>query len=227
MKKNSILIALVCLSMGALTVKAQTESPDFHRVEFGFRFMPTVTAFNMVTSDGGTVEGQATLGYGIGGLVAFNFSNHVGLQPEIIYNSYSQKYKDQDLERKIHVKYVNIPLLVTFNTGKSKPVNLNFVVGPQMGFNIGSSLEASGSNGSDTLQAVVALKKGDVGFAYGAGLEFALNETRTIRLDVGFRGVFGFMDIRETETRDGRTFNVMDRNNIKTYSGYTGITFLF
>ena len=202
-------------------------SPDFHRVEFGLRFMPTVTAFKMKTSDGGTVQGQATLGYGIGGALGINFTNHVGVQGEIIYNSYSQKYKDQYMDRTMKVKYVNFPLLLSLNTGKSKPVNLNFVVGPQVGYNIGSSVQTEGSNGSDTMTAVVVTKKADVGFAYGAGLEFALNETRTIRLDLGFRGVYGFLDIQPATGVNSREFNVIGSNNIKTYSGVIGISFLF
>jgi opacity protein-like surface antigen len=227
--KNLIIVISTFLSLGACA--QTTEAPadhDIPRVEFGFRFMPTVSEFKMKTSDGNTVQGQATFGYGIGGMVAVNFTNHIGVQGEIIYNSLSQKYKDQEMERTIHINYVNIPLLLSINTGVSRPVNLNFVVGPQMGFNVGSRVETSGSNGTDTLQATVLTKKGDVGFCYGAGLEFALNETRTIRLDLGFRGVFGFLDIqRPSSGTNTRSFNVIDHTNIKTYSGLAGLTFLF
>ena len=120
-------------------------------------------------------------------------------------------------------------MLISFNTGKSRPVNLNFVLGPQIAYNVGSRMETSGSNGSDTMQATLILRKGDIGFAYGAGLEFMLNERRSIRLDIGFRGVYGFLDMRqeETGTDNSRSFNVIDGNTIKTYSAYTGITFLF
>ena len=77
------------------------------------------------------------------------------------------------------------------------------------------------------MTAVVVTKKADVGFAYGAGLEFALNETRTIRLDLGFRGVYGFLDIQPATGVNSREFNVIGSNNIKTYSGVIGISFLF
>ncbi|HTF02705.1 MAG TPA: porin family protein [Bacteroidia bacterium] len=229
MKNISLILCALCFSSVITAQDTQTDSPDIPRVEFGFRFMPTVSAFKMKTSGGGTVQGQATLGYGIGGLIGFNFSNHIGVQGEIIYNSLSQKYKDQEMERTIHVNYVNIPMLISFNTGKSRPVNLNFVVGPQIAYNVGSRMETSGSNGSDTMQATLVLRKGDIGFAYGAGLEFMLNERRSIRLDIGFRGVYGFLDMRqeETGTDNSRSFNVIDGNTIKTYSAYTGITFLF
>ncbi|HLG04357.1 MAG TPA: porin family protein [Bacteroidia bacterium] len=232
MKQTIFFTALLTVSC-FMTLKGQEaetvkERPDFHIVEIGFRFMPTVSAFSMRTYDGGTVQGQATLGYGIGGMLAVNFTNHVGIQGEIIYNSLTQKYSDQEMERTLHVSYVNFPLLLSLNTGKSKPVNLNFVVGPQVGYNVGSRIETSGSSGSDTMQAIVVMRKGDVGFAYGAGLEFALNEVRTIRLDIGFRGVLGFLDIRDPDPQpDSRTYNVIDNNNVKTYSAYVGFAFLF
>lgn len=233
MKTLTLTILASCFYFGASAQTAATPevtpttSPDFHRVEFGFRFMPTVTAFKMKTSDGGTVQGQATLGFGIGGALGINFTNHIGVQAEIIYNSYSQKYKDLNMDRTMKVKYVNFPLLLSLNTGKSKPVNLNFVVGPQVGYNIGSSVQTAGASGTDTLTAVVVTKKADVGFAYGAGLEFALNELRTIRLDIGFRGVYGLLDIQPTTGIDSRSFNIIGSNNIKTYSGVIGISFLF
>lgn len=64
-------------------------SSSFHIVEFVFRFMPIFSSFEMKTSSGDTVKGEVTLGYGVGGLLAINFSNHVGIQGEVIYNSLS------------------------------------------------------------------------------------------------------------------------------------------
>lgn len=228
MKKIFISISAMCFSLGVMAQETSAEAPDFHRVEFGFRFMPTVTQFKMQTYEGGTVAGQATFGYGIGGLIGFNFTNHVGVEADIIYNSLSQKYKDQTMEKTIHINYMNFPVLLSLNTGKANPVNLNFVVGPQMGYNLGSSISSSGSNGTDTITTIVAVKKGDVGFAYGAGLEFMLNDTRTIRLDLGFRGVFGFLDIQEPATGvNTKSYNVINHTNIKTYSAFAGFSFLF
>lgn len=233
MKKSIILFSFIGLST-ATAIKAQdsvmvaVSEPSFHIVEFGLRFMPTVSSFEMQTSSGGTVKGEATLGYGAGALLAINFTNHIGIQCEVIYNSLSQKYKDEELEREINIRYVNIPLLLSLNTGKSKPVNLNFVAGPQVGINAGSSVNTTGSGSSDTLTAVLAVKKSDIGFAYGAGLEFALNTTRTIRLDLGFRGVYGFVNVSNTNgTATTNSYYILDRAKVKTNAGYIGITFLF
>ena len=226
MKKSIITIGLLYLSIGT-TMQAQEISPIFHRIEFGARFMPTLSSFNLQTSSGGTQKGEATFGFGAGASLGFNITHHVGVQGEIIYNSLSQKYKDQNLDREINVRYVNIPLMLSLNTGKSRPVNLNVVFGPQLGVNVGSSISGSGSS-SDTLKTVFAVKKNDFGFAYGAGLEFALNTLRTLRLDLGFRGVYGFVNISNTDqVASNNSYYAINRANVRTKSAYAGLTFCF
>jgi hypothetical protein len=84
--------------------------------------------FDVVTSDNGKVSGDFKYGYGIGGFLGFNFNEHVGIQAEVIYNSISQKYSEFDTEKEINLQYYNIPLLLSLNSGKNKPVNFNLVV---------------------------------------------------------------------------------------------------
>ncbi len=211
----------VLLFVSAIKVDAQ-------KGEFGLRFMPTVSALDINTSSGGTVKGEATLGYGFGAFLGFNFTDHFGIQGEVIYNSTSQKYKELDVERKITLKYVNIPILLSFNTGKVNFVNFNIVAGPQIGISAGSDLITSGGNGNEPPEAVLSVKKGDLGVAYGAGLDFGLNEARNIRLGVGFRGVYGLFDISDnskTSTTNG--YYVLDRPHFMTYSGHVGMSILF
>lgn len=195
--------------------------------EFGVRFMPTVSSFEVTTSSGGKVTGEATLGYGAGILLGFNFSDHIGIQGEAIYSTLSQKYSEQDVEREIKLEYINIPLLLSYNTGKLKPVNFNIVAGPQIGISVGSELLTS--DGSDPNgDAVLSVKKGDLGFAYGAGFDFGLNAAKTFRLGIGFRGVYGFFDISDNSNNTStESYYVLDKAHVKTYSAYLGVSFLF
>jgi opacity protein-like surface antigen len=198
------------------------------RAEFGVRLMPTFTSFDLQTSSGGKVKGEATLGFGVGALLGFNFSRYIGVQGEVIYSAISQKYKEEDVERKVKLKYVNIPVLLSLNTGKTKIINLNVVAGPQLGISVGSRLFTSGNNSADSTTAVLSVKKGDLGFAYGAGIDFAVNEARTARLSLGYRGVFGLFDISDDNrslTTD--SYYVLDRTHIKTNAIYVGISILF
>jgi hypothetical protein len=192
----------------------------------GIRFMPTFTVLDYAEVDGSTVETTMVLGYGFGGVLGVNLSEHIGLQGEVIYSSLSQKYKIADQVNTVKLRYINVPLLLAINTGTDKPVNFNVVVGPQLGFNVGSNVdsEADGT-GTDTVHAVVAVKKGDLGFAYGAGLDFGGD---AMRLSIGFRGVYGLIDISDNSNNiTTNEYYVLDRAHVKTYAGYIGLTFGF
>jgi len=225
--KNSKLKFIVYTAVAALLF-VTTTTVNAQKAEFGMRFMPTVSNFDMQTSSGGTVNGEVTLGYGVGALLGFNFSDHVGIQGEVIYSSLNQQYKEEDVEYKVNLKYINIPLLFAFNTNKSGPVNLNLVGGPQIGISVGSDVFTSGSNGTSDSQPVVSVKKGDLGLAYGAGVDFGLNPSGNLRLGIGFRGVYGLLDISDnSNTTTTDSYYVLDRTHMKTYSLYTGLSLLF
>jgi hypothetical protein len=222
--KNSV----ISFASIALFVLVFSMNGYAQKAEFGLRFMPTFSKFDLQTSSGGSVKGEVKLGYGIGGLLGFNFNKNVGAQVEVIYSSLSQKYTENNVDREVNLKYVNIPLLLSLNTGKTKMINLNIVAGPQIGVSVGSSLSSSGNTSSDSTTAVLSVKKGDLGVAYGAGVDFGLNPARTIRLSVGYRGVLGLFDVSDNNqnlTTDA--YYILDRSHIKTNAIYMGLSILF
>lgn len=222
--KNKILL---CSFMVALLF-ASANKADAQKVEFGLRYMPTFSTLDVKIFDGNTLKTDGELGFGAGLILGFNFTDHVGIQGEVIYNEISQKYKESNVERNINLKYVNIPLLFSLNTGKTNVVNFNAVVGPQIGISVGSDISTTGGDGTSNANAVLSVKKGDLGFAYGAGLDFGLNPARTIRLGLGFRGVYGLFDISDNEQNETTdSYFVLDRSKVKTYSGYAGLSILF
>jgi len=222
--KNNIKISVALaalLVMGVLRADAQ-------KGEIGVRFMPTFSSLNLNTSAGGTVKGEITLGYGVGALLGYNFSEHVGVQGEIIYTSIAQKYDDVDVQHRINLRYVNIPLMLSLNSGRTKAVNFNIVGGPQIGYSAGSSVETTGGDGTNSTQAILVVKKGDLGVAYGAGVDFALNPEGNFRLGLGYRGVLGLFDISDNSNSLATdSYYILDRTRIKTNAGYIGLTFLF
>jgi len=233
MKKHIIKLSfLALLSSEALAqdstiIVASNPAPNRY-FEIGARFMPTFSSFNAKNSSGNTVTGEATFGFGVGGFVAVNFKKHVGIQAEVIYSSISQKYKENDLERKVDLSYINIPLLLSLNTDKSRMFNLNLVVGPQIGLSQGSKLSTTGTADSSSTLAVLSVKKGDLGFAYGAGADFALNEKRNLRFGLGFRGVFGLLDISDdSKSTDNSSFYLLAKTHVETYSLHFGFSYLF
>lgn len=239
--KNKIIIAiLLILSVNAIkaqdTIKRETiimekeKNEELRTLELGFRVMPTFSSLSFNTYRGEVVQGEVTLSQGYGVMLGINLSKSFGIQAEADYNEISQKYKDRNLERKVKINYFNIPVMFSFNSDKTQPVNFNFVAGPQFGLNAGSSIKTTGSvNGEvDTLHAVIAVKEGDAGIAYGAGFEFGLNKSRSLRLDLGFRGFYGLVDMTSKNiNNDPDTYNIIVTASRKTYAGYGGITLLF
>jgi opacity protein-like surface antigen len=214
----------------AQVVVDEDDEPTFHGGEFGIRYMPTFSVFRLTNPSGGTVKGEFVMGHGFGAFIGAN-SKHVGVQLEAIYTSSGQRFEDNGRETEVNVNYLSVPLLLTLNTDKSKPVNFNIAFGPQVGFNAGASVTTSGTsnevNGT-VIEPVIAVKKSDFGFAYGAGLEFALNDPRTVRLNFGFRGVYGLIDIRDnSQTVTTNQYVVLDRTNTQAYAGYLGLSFMF
>ena len=193
--------------------------------KIGFRFLPTFTSIKINTPDDETLKGKFTMGYGFEGLVGLYVSDHVGFQGEVMYNTLSQKYSKADFGGTIKLNYVNIPLLLSLNTGIQKPVNLSFVAGPQIGLNVGSKVEQTGDN---TYEALLRVRDSDIGLAYGVGLDFGLNEEKTTRLGIGFRGVVGLVDISDNSgTTQTDSYYILKKTNLNTYSGYIGLSFLF
>ncbi len=194
----------------------------------GFRFMPTVSAVEIKTSTGNSVSAEGKLGFGIGGFLGYGFNDYIGVQAEVIYSSLSQKYTEQDREQEINLKYLNIPLLLSLNSGKSKLVNFNLVGGPQIGLSVGSKLTFTDNGTSAEPDPVLSVKKGDLGFAYGAGVDFGINADRTWRLGLGYRGVSGLFDISEnSKTLSTENYYLLDKSKVQTHAGYLGISFLF
>ncbi len=197
--------------------------------EFGVRYMPSVTSINLRQSNGQEVSGSATMSNGFGVMFGMNFTHNIGLQGELNYMQVSQQYVDNGLNRDLKINYINIPVMLSLNTNKKGALNLNFVAGPQFGINAGSSLKTTGTQ-SDTLHAIVAVKQTDIGLAYGAGIELALNNKHTFRLDLGYRGFYGLVDMSSTtqnSTGTTNSYNAVLKTSRNTNGAYVGLTFLF
>lgn len=206
-----------------------SDKRDFKRGYIGARAMATLSSWKVTNPDKSSVSTDFLVGFGGGGVVGVNFSKHVGLQLEVLYSELAQKYVDNSgVARNLKLSYVNVPLLLVLNTNVSKVVNLNVCGGPQVGFNTGSSFTTENSNSSDvdTVHAVLAVKTGDVGIAYGIGLDFML--CPSLKLSVGYRGVQGLIDVSDkSENTTTNDYYILDRAHVNTYSGYAGLAFCF
>jgi hypothetical protein len=221
-----LLLAAAAQSQVIMTTERDHSDYDGSML-LGIRYMPTFSDFDIKKSDGGAVETEFVLGHGVGALIGGNFSNHIGLQAEVIYSALAQQYRDGSLDHKVHLDYISVPLMLTLNTHYSSPVNLNVAFGPQFSANVGSKVTTTGTpdDNNENVHAVLAVKPADIGFAYGAGLDFG---SAAFKVSLGYRGVIGLLDI--SDTSDNITtdeYYILDRSHVNTYAGYIGLTFGF
>lgn len=209
-------------------VSPKPERPPLRRGELGIRYMPTFASLALRNYNGDVIQGELTMNQGFGFMLGVNLSKNVGLQAEISYLDISQKFKDKNLNRQVNVSYLNIPVLLSLNTDKTRIVNLNFVAGPQFGVNLGSSINTTGDEDTETVRATIGAKGRDVGVAYGTGLEIALNRMHTARLDFGYRGFYGLVDGAASQSsKNPDTYNVLVKASRQTHAGYVGLTLCF
>jgi hypothetical protein len=221
---NKIIVFLF-LVIGLL---AYTTKVEAQKMEAGLRFMPTISSFSMKNAPGRTVTGEAMIGFGVGGFFGYNFNEHVGIQVELIYSTLSQRYVETDISQEINLGYVNIPLLFSYNTSKSESVNFNFVLGPQLGISAASNIFTERIVGNNHAKGFLKVKSSDIGLAYGAGIDFGLNSSNTLRLSGGFRGVYGLLDISDnSETLISGSYYILDKTSLVTYSVYLGLSMMF
>ena len=226
MKKfKTIALSLLIITISIFSTPNKLFSQS---VEFGVRLMPTISSFKMKSSSGASIKGEATLGFGFGALIGFKISDHAGIQVEAIYNSLNQNFEEQAESRKINLRYFNIPMLFSLHSGKLKTVNFSVVAGPQLGISAGSSITTSENYNPGVDEPVLSVKNGDLGLAYGAGVDIALDSDKKIRLGFGYRGVMGLIDISdESNTIVTDTYYVLEKTTIKTHSVYVGLSILF
>lgn len=223
MKRISFLLAIAFLSL-SISSNAQTPSTGLY---LGVRYMPTISDFNVKQVNGDLYKTQAVLGYGIGGLIGVNISDHIALQGEVLYSALAQNYTDAtNTERRIDLNYVNVPVMLVLNTNSSSLVNLNITAGPQLGILVGSEFDATGTAEGDTITAVFGAKTADFGIAYGAGIDF--NILPNLSIDLGYRGVIGLVDISDqSQTLTTDQYYLLDRSHLMTYAAYAGLKLKF
>lgn len=198
------------------------------KLEYGMRFMPTLTVFKVYTPSAGTTDAKPSFGYGVEQFFAYNFSKHFALQGEFLYSDLSLKYKEGDAERKIHLSYIHLPVLFSVNSNRYKTVNVNAVVGPQFAFKAESNILTLNGSKENNSNAVLAIKTLDLALVYGVGIDFGLNKSRQFRLSVGFRGTYGLTDISKSSAPlPTESYYILKRTHLQTYSAYVGVSFLF
>lgn len=134
------------------------------------------------SGNGYTTSPSFLPGLHAGAYATIMFSEHFGLQPEVLYSGQGAKSGDQ----KYKVNYVNIPVLVRYSINDMWSLH----AGPQFGV-LTSAKFTAGSNEQDMKDQV---KGSDLGIAAGVGVDLPM------KLNFSFRFVQGLSNINDTES---------------------------
>lgn len=157
---------------------------------------------NFSKIDGQTFKDGFELGYHVGGFAEIDFNEHIGIQPEVLFNQTNTKVTDDPNDvfspgKKIKLNYLSIPVLLRINAGKI----LTFNVGPQFGILMNNE-QTLLQNGKD------AFKSGDFGMVAGA------------QVNVGALRVYGRYNVGLSKVND-----VVDQEKWKNQAIQLGVGF--
>jgi hypothetical protein len=165
MKKILILSLALVLGIGATA-----------QVKYGAK--AGVNVATLSEPEGASFDSK--VGFFVGGLVNFSFSEIIGLQPEVVFSTQGAKEDDSSL----NFNYINVPILLDI-----KPFeNFSVLVGPQIGINVYKSAKQGGVSisGSDFEDAIGKVNTIDFGAALGVQYAILGHFVISARYNLGF-----------------------------------------
>ncbi|SKC40753.1 porin family protein [Ohtaekwangia koreensis] len=128
-------------------------------------------------------------GFHAGAYLTAMFSDHIGLQPELLYSGQGAKSGNE----KYKLTYIAIPVLLRYNVNSV----FSFHAGPQ----IGVLASAKYKVGSASVDYKDNFKSTDVSLAAGVGIDLPM------KLNFNFRFIKGLSDINSTDDSDVKVKN--------------------
>jgi hypothetical protein len=155
MKKLFMFTAIAVLSMN-LTF-AQDDSSDSSGIHFGVK---GGVNFSSLSGDG-LEDFDGRTGYHFGAVVNIGLSEKFFIQPEVLYSTQGNVYKESGEKATVNLNYINVPIMAGYQIVDGLIVQ----AGPQIGFNIVAKIT---DNNSDEETDVDDVKTIDFGMGFGA-----------------------------------------------------------
>lgn len=175
------------ITLIAAIVFAVTSSSDA-QVQYGVKAGANFYKFSGSDANVGNVSPKFKVGFAGGGFANIALSEMFSIQPELLYSMEGSKYEQGGEKIVFKTNYINIPLLVQYNTSSG----FYGETGPQLGI-LGSAKATYGSMSQDFKDQL----KG-INFSWAVGLGYKL----TNGLGVGARYNIGLMKVDKQTSDD-------------------------
>jgi hypothetical protein len=198
MKKPALFILFV-LALLSNEAVAQTQP------QFGVRVGGNLAQLRGEDNAFGKDATDRKLGFTVGAYALFPITNHIGIQPELLYTqkggSVDEAFLDDELEgtfkSDFNLNYLEVPVLVKYGFNTRSRVVPSVYAGPYMAYGINRSIgfEVSGEDGDldFEIDADDAFERMDYGAVFGVDFDYRLRRnTATIglRYNLGLANVF-------------------------------------
>jgi hypothetical protein len=107
-------------------------------------------------------ENKMKIGFNAGALAKISLSESFSIQPELVYSIQGTTLEEGDLDIKMNLSYLNLPILAQYNFS-----GFAIETGPQLGFLMSAKLKADG----ESMDIKDGLKGIDFAWAVGAGFQ--------------------------------------------------------
>ena len=169
MKSIKLLATAILLTIGVVTVKAQTGDITLG-VKAGVSISTLKTGLNAITDKSGKV--------GINAGIFARTGDDLYFQPEVNFASFSDKYSFNAKTYDAKFRMINVPLLVGYKLVKNKDMNFRISAGPDLYYNLKKPVAPTGYD----------YKKFSAGAAADAGVDIG-NITLDARYSLGLSKV--------------------------------------
>jgi hypothetical protein len=203
--KKRILVFITILG-AAINLNAQNIPKETPPVKYGFK-----GGYNLTNVEANErLSTKPISGIHIGAFVEIPISRKFSIQTEILYSNqgYKEKYQAYasadygsvlyNFNEKLHINYVNIPVLVKYNFTES----LSMELGPQLGFLTKAKLKGDATTGSVYMpdfsyneDATSLIKNFEVAVAFGITYSFSDHIFASLRLNSGVTNIFKGNDV--------------------------------
>ncbi len=150
-------------------------------------------ASQSVSGSGISLDEKLKPGIHFGVYSTIMFSEHLGLQPELLYSIQGTKFDAQD-DASFNFNYVNVPILLRYDINKF----INIHAGPQLGI-LTSAKSDDGTNEEDVKDYI---KSADVAAAFGLGVDLPFGLNFSLRYNLGLLDVESEEDDFEIKNRN-------------------------
>ncbi len=178
MKK--IILALVVLTTTVFASQAQ--------IRFGLKAGLNIYNFSGDDADG--EDFKSKIGFNAGGLVNIPISDNFSVQPELLYSVEGAKQEDGDDRANYNLNYVNIPVMLQFNSTSGFYAE----AGPQIGFLTSAKLDykIGGIEGDEDIKE--SFKSTNFSLGIGAGYKMSSGFGVGARYNLGLGNILDATD---------------------------------